>query len=253
MRRFLLELQFYGRKYAGFQKQGNTTNTVQTVVETALEKLFLTPIEITGCSRTDAGVSAEQYFCHFDADTKLPAERVCFKLNRFLPIDIQAISSKEVAFDFDARKNVTKKTYSYTLYRSEHRLPLYESDGVRVDCNFNLESVKKAAACLQGTHDFAAFRTLGYEKNAEKKNTVRTLYDISFQEDGKRIKIYVTGNGFLYNMVRIIVGTLVEAGEGKRTAESVKDALESKQRIKSGKTMPPKGLKLYRVEYLDVF
>lgn len=249
MRRFLLELQFYGRKYAGFQKQGNTQNTVQTVVESALEKLFCAPVEITGCSRTDAGVSAESYFCHFDVETKLPEDRVCFKLNRFLPKDIRAISSREVSPTFDARKSVKRKTYLYTLYKSDHRLPLYERDGVQVSGNFNAEAVRQAAAYLVGKHDFSAFRTVGYEKNAEKKSAVRALFEIRVEEQEKWVKIYLTGDGFLYNMVRIIVGTLVEVGEGKRSVASVKEALDSKNRALSGKTMPPKSLRLYKVEY----
>lgn len=248
MRRFLLELQFNGRRYAGFQRQKNAV-TVQEVVETALEKLFGAPVSITGCSRTDAGVSAESYFCHFDSDTKLPAERVCFKLNRFLPKDVQAIASREVSSSFDARKDVKKKTYVYALYQSDHVLPLYSQTCAQMVQNADMGAMERAAAYLVGRHDFASFRTIGYEEGAERKNTVRTLFDIRFERDGKLVKIYLTGDGFLYNMVRIIVGTLVEAGEEKRTAESVKEALNGKDRQLAGRTMPPKALRLYSVEY----
>lgn len=248
MRRFLLELQFNGKKYAGFQRQKNAI-TVQSVVEGGLEKLFGAPTFVTGCSRTDAGVSAESYFCHFDADTRLPAERVCYKLNRFLPKDIQAISSKEVGAAFDARKNVKRKTYVYSLYASDHVLPLYSSTCAQVAGNTDADAMERAAAYLTGKRDFAAFRTLGYEEGAEKKNTVRTIFNIRFERDGKVIRIYLTGDGFLYNMVRIIVGTLVEVGEGKRTVGSVKEALDGKERQLAGRTMPPKGLRLYAVEY----
>lgn len=249
MRRFLLELQFYGRNYNGFQRQGNTHSTVQETVENALKKLFGVPVQITGCSRTDAGVSAESYFCHFDVDTKLPAERVCFKLNKYLPKDISSVSSREVAPAFDARKDVKRKTYVYTLYKSEHRLPLYEQNALRVSEKFDITAVKNAAAFFVGRHDFSAFRTIGYEKDAEKKSTTRTLYEIRVFEEGKTVKILFTGDGFLYNMARILTGSLIEVGEGERTAESLKAALDEKERSRAGRTAPPKGLRLLRVEY----
>lgn len=248
MRRFLLELQFNGKNYSGFQRQKNAA-TVQGTVERALEKLFDASVPVTGCSRTDAGVSAESYFCHFDAETKLPETRVCFKLNRFLPKDIQAISSREVPFSFDARKNVKRKTYCYSLYASEHVLPLYSPFRVRIGKNADIAEMCKAASFLTGKHDFSSFRTIGYEEDAERKNTVRTIYDIRISEHDGLIDVYLTADGFLYNMVRIIVGTLVEVGEGTRLAESVKVAIEAKDRAFSGRTMPPKGLRLFSVEY----
>lgn len=248
MRRFLLELQFNGKRYAGFQRQKNAA-TVQGAVESALEKLFGTPVFIAGCSRTDAGVSAESYFCHFDFDTRLPAERVCFKLNRFLPKDIRAISSKEVSKSFDARRDVKKKTYLYSLYSCEHILPLYAPTCVQIPLNADMGAMERAAKYLVGKHDFAAFRTIGYEEGAERKNTVRTLYDVRFERKGAFIGIYLTADGFLYNMVRIIVGTLVDVGIGARTPESVKSTLESGDRQLAGRTMPPKALRLWSVEY----
>lgn len=249
MKRYLLELQFYGRNYDGFQRQGNTHNTVQEVLETALGKLFSVSVQTQGCSRTDAGVSAESFFCHFDANTKLPAERICFKLNRFLPKDVQAVSSREVPASFDARRDVLRKTYVYTFYRSPHRLPLYERDAVRVSAGFDAERVRNAAACLTGRHDFSAFRTVGYEKGAEDRPAVRTLESIRVEEDGKRVRVYFTGDGFLYNMVRIMAGTLAEVGEGTRSSESVCKTLQSGDRSEAGRTMPPKGLCLLSVEY----
>ena len=248
MRRFLVELQYYGKRYGGFQRQKNAP-TVQGEVERALFRLFGRTTEIVGCSRTDAGVSAQSYFFHFDAETALPEERVCFKLNRFLPKDIQAVSSKEVAPSFDARKNVKRKTYVYTLYRSAHLLPLYAREGVQMSENANLDEMRRAAGYLVGQHDFAAFRTVGYEEGAKKKSTVRTVEKIEIVQEGRWVRIFITADGFLYNMVRIVVGTLVEVGEGKRTSESVLSALESRDRAQSGKTMPPKALRLYSVEY----
>lgn len=245
MRRFLVQLEFQGKRYSGWQKQANA-NTVQEEVERALSKLFGVDTPSFGCSRTDAGVSAERYFFHFDADTKLPADRIAYKLNRFLPKDVQAQSSREVPLSFDARKSVKEKTYTYSFYISDHIRPLLSSDHVQIEPPFDLEKVKSEATCLIGTHDFASFRTIGYENN-EKKTTVRTISHVGFTENEGELIISVTGDGFLYNMVRIVCGTLVEIGTGKLT--DLKGILDAKDRSRAGKTLPPKGLKLKDVQY----
>lgn len=246
MRRFLVKLEFNGKHYSGWQKQSNA-ETVQGEVEKALSKLFGVQTTCQGCSRTDAGVSALCYYFHFDADTKLPADRVAFKLNRFLPKDIQAQESKEVPLAFDARRSVKGKTYSYTFYVSPHVRPLLSSDHVQIETSFDLEKVKREAQALVGTHDFSSFRTIGYEDNTDKKTTVRTITAIEFDEHNGELIVSITGDGFLYNMVRIVCGTLVEIGTGK--LDDLNSILEAKDRSKAGKTLPPKGLKLIDVQY----
>lgn len=241
-----MKLQFNGRDYSGWQIQKNS-RSVQGEVEKALKKLFETDITACGCSRTDSGVSAEEYFFHFDADTKLPENRVAFKLNRFLPKDVQAQESREVPFSFDARKNVKSKTYVYSVCVSEHIMPLYSATHYRVERPLDIEKMRAEAAKLCGKHDFSAFRKIGYEEGAANKSAVRTIHFIVVKAEENRVYIYVNGDGFLYNMVRIISGTLIAAGAGENI--DVEKILVSKDRKNAGATLPPKGLKLYKVHY----
>ncbi len=246
MRRFLVGIQFNGRNYSGWQRQKNA-KTVQGEVEGALNKLFLTDIAVQGCSRTDSGVSAEEYFFHFDADTKLPEGRVCFKLNRFLPNDIQAFLSKEVSSTFNALSDVKNKTYVYSLYVSEHKLPLYNRDRLQIEDKLDVERMDREAQVLVGRHDFSSFRTVGYEDGSKDKSCVRKINFISVTQNGARVDIKINGDGFLYNMVRIISGTLVDVGRGK--ISSLSEVLNAKDRSKAGETLSPKGLKLLKVNY----
>lgn len=246
MRRFLVKIQFNGRNYSGWQKQDNAA-TVQGEVDKALFHLFDQPIESHGCSRTDAGVSAEEFYFHFDADTKLPQERVAFKLNRFLPNEIQAQESKEVASSFHAREDVIEKTYCYSIYTSKHKLPLYSGTHVQVEEKLDVENMRDQAKVLLGKHDFSAFRSIGYEEGSESKSCVRTITGIRIEQENDKIKMYFTGDGFLYHMVRILAGTLIEVGKGY--IPSLQKVLESKDRKLAGKTMPPKGLRLIQVKY----
>lgn len=248
MRRFLVKIQYDGRRYSGWQKQKNA-QTVQGEIDEALSKLFGEEIRSVGCSRTDAGVSAEEYYFHFDADTKLPEGRVCFKLNRFLPPDIQAQESKEVAPTFDARRDVTGKTYVYSFYVSAHRMPLLSRDRVQIERSVNVEEMRRQAQCLVGTHDFASFRTVGYEEGSQTKSTVRTLRAVEIRQDGVKLDLYFTGDGFLYNMVRILSGSLLAVGIGE--IGDLKAVLEARNRSLAGETLPPKGLRLHRVYYRE--
>lgn len=246
MRRFLVELQFNGRKYGGWQKNDNAL-TVQSVVEEALFKLFGEKIAAEGCSRTDAGVSAEKYFFHFDADTALPAERVCYKLDRFLPGDVQAQSSVETDARFHARRDAVCKTYIYRFYEGEHIKPLLNRDAYYAGTRLCEENMRRACEIMSGKHDFSAFRTPSSSHSSPVK-TVRAAYIVK-QED--LYSFVVTADGFLYNMARIMAGAAVAAGQGKVTPGEIAEALETGVRPGKIITLPPKGLVLKDVEYGD--
>ena len=245
MRKFLCKVQFNGKKYLGFQKNGNS-KTVQLEIENALIKLFNKQIEIEGCSRTDSGVSAKEYYFCFSADTKLPAQRVAFKLNRFLPTDIQCQNSNEVESSFVLRKEIKSKTYEYSIYDGEHLQPLLNRDAVFVNGALDIDKMQNCANLLIGKNNYKSFCNL----NADTKTFVRTVYDIKILRQENLIKIYLTADGFLYNMVRVLVGALVECGKGRLNLDGIKNLLEIKDRSKNlAKTMHSKGLVLYKVNF----
>lgn len=244
MRRFLTELQYLGKNYGGWQRNDNA-KTVQETVETALEKLFGCEIRAEGCSRTDAGVSARQYFFHFDADTKLPADRVCYKLNRFLPGDVVCQSSVEVSLDFHARKNVVSKTYVYRFYCGEHIKPLINRDAYFVKGSLGEQNMRAACSVFVGKHDFSAFKT----DSSSHSSPVKTIFSAEINKKTDFYEFIVRGDGFLYNMVRIMSGAVVAAGQGKITTGDIAAALNGGSRPENVLTMPPKGLTLEKVEY----
>ena len=246
MRKFLVEIQYNGKNYSGFQRVQNGVSIEEKICQ-ALEKLFGQKIEINGCSRTDAGVSAESYFLDFAADTKLPTERIPFKLNRFLPKDIQAFNAKEVPLTFHARHDATEKTYEYGFYLSDHLLPLLNPKNYRLAMNVNLQEMKKACQLLIGKHDFVAFKSV--EK--DKVSIVRTIYDAKLIQDGKRLIFSICGDGFLYNMVRIIAGSLVKVGEGKLSLSQFSELLSGRLERSDNPalTLPPNALLLKSVKY----
>ena len=244
MRKFLVCLQFYGKNYSGYQKNKNC-KTIQQTIESALLKLFELPTTIEGCSRTDTGVSAKEYYFTFVADTKLPAERVAFKLNKFLPNDIQCQASYEVKPDFDLRKNVISKTYQYSIYDGQHMKPLLNRNAMFVKGNVDVKKMQKCAEYLIGQHNFKSFCNV----NSDSKTFVRTVYRIEVIRNFEEVKIYITADGFLYNMARIIAGTLVECGLEKMDVEDIKKLFIQMDRTKNvAPTMPAKGLTLYEVQ-----
>ena len=246
MRKFLVEIQFNGKNYSGFQSNGKGSS-IEEKITYALYKLFGYEIEVTGCSRTDAGVSAESYFFDFSANTKLPTERVPFKLNRFLPKDIQAVWAKEVSPGFHARHDATRKTYEYSFYLSDHVLPLLNPKSHRLSPEIDLQKMSEACEVFVGKHDFVAFKA----PEKEKRSTVRTVYDCSLIRDGKRVTLSITGDGFLYNMVRIIAGTIVAIGEGKMSLIELSKLLSCKKPRGDNPalTLPPNALILKSVSY----
>ena len=209
-----------------------------------LEKVFGQKTEVFASGRTDAGVNAYAQTIHFDADITIPTDRIPLAVNIYLPDDIKFLSCKEVSNKFNARFDVKKKTYEYNLYVSKVQLPIKEfSYWLKTKPDLNL--MKSCTKVLCGTHNFKAFMSAG----GQSKTFVRHIYEIKIMQSGPDIKIEVTGNGFLYNMVRIIVGTLLEVGYGKKTIDDVKMALNSKQRKNSGYLVPPQALFLKKVVY----
>ena len=246
MRKFLVEIQFNGKNYFGFQNLKDKA-TVSGKITDALQKLFGEKIEINGCSRTDAGVSAESYFFDFSANTKLPTERVPFKLNRFLPKDIQAVSAKEVDQTFHARYSAKSKTYEYGFYLSEHTLPLLNPKYYKLKPTIDIDTMISACQLFVGKHDFSAFKTT----SNDEKSSVRTIYSSTLLLDGNKLIFKICGDGFLYNMVRILAGTLVSVGYGEIPLEQVKSLLCEKMSRQQNPalTLPPNALLLKKVEY----
>ena len=242
---YMLWLCYDGTRTRGWQRQGNTDNTIQARLEALLSRILDQPVEIAGAGRTDAGVHARRQCCSFRADTERSCSFMLTELRKYLPEDIGAISLEEAPERFHARLSAAEKTYVYRVWNSDapnvfERKYVYVWPG-RLD----LEEMRRAAALLTGTHDFSAFCTA----KGKKKSAVRTLYALDIEEDGGELRFTLRGDGFLYNMVRILVGTLLEVGSGQRGAESVREALERGERSLAGFTAPARGLTLWDIKY----
>lgn len=243
--RYLITVEYDGSAYAGWQSQKNAV-AVQDVLNAALSDLFGEDVKTEGSGRTDSGVSAKGQTAHFDAAKKISAEKLPFAVNTRLPSDIRVLSAKIVPDDFHARYSVKKKTYVYRFYVSRVLSPTRRRTHTQLVPPVNFDLMKQAAADLFGTHDFAGFSSTG----SHIKNTVRTLSYVNLEQAGDEITLTLTGDGFLYNMVRIIAGTLAFIGKGKLPTSAVRDTLRSKNRNSAGKTFPPEGLCLVKVEYM---
>lgn len=224
--------------------------SVQETLEKGIELALGQNLKVTASGRTDAGVHAAGQVCHFDGENiTVPPEKMPECLNRFLPADVRVVEGWSADADFDSNRSAKRKTYCYSLYASRREMPLKERFSVRVEDAPSLEKLRKVAKLFEGEHDFKAFCASG----SSVKTTVRTVYEVRVEESesyGSRdIKIFVTGNGFLYNMVRTITGELLDIASGRRTEESLLRAYETGERGLLGKTMPAKGLTLIRVEY----
>ena len=251
--RFRAVISYFGKEYVGWQRQLNGPS-VQEALERALSETFGAPTHATASGRTDAGVHAEGQVVHFDADTAIPPEKIPFAVNTRLPDDISMLSCEPVSEDFNARFSAKRKTYRYDIYVSRHRRPVLEQTHAHVVTPLSLTAMRACADAIEGEHDFKGFEARG----SAVKSTVRTVYSIELKAEGAaedgtlsegRLSVYVTGNGFLYNMVRIIAGTLVYAGQGKLSVEDVERVLETGDRTLAGKTLPPHGLTLVSVGY----
>lgn len=244
MKRILLTISYDGTNYSGWQKQKNAV-TVQGEFDKACSTLFKTDVESIGASRTDAGVHALGQRAVIDVDTSIPAEKIPLALNPLLPDDIVVTHAEEVGADFNPRFNALKKTYEYSIYNAPFRNPLYRNYSEYVRCELDLDSMRTACEAFVGEHDFRAFCASGNSS----KTTVRTIYSLDIEKDGDFIKIRVTGNGFLYNMVRIIAGTLIYVGEGRIAPDDLPEIIASGDRRKAGKTAGPSGLVLVKIMY----
>ncbi|MEG2001826.1 MAG: tRNA pseudouridine(38-40) synthase TruA [Clostridia bacterium] len=244
MQRVKVTISYDGGDYHGWQRQPNGV-CVQEIVEKTLAEICGTAIKIYASGRTDEGVHAIGQVFHFDNPTTIPADRICFVLNRILPNDIVATASELVSDDFNARYSAKRKTYLYKMYFSTMDLPFERKYKLRIDTKIDIEKMRQAANYLVGIHDFVGFSATG----SYVGSTIREIFDASFTEVGNELQFRVTGSGFLYNMVRIIVGTLLEVGYGKYQPERVRDVLLSKNRKLAGKTVSGVGLYLEKVEY----
>ena len=239
-----LKISYDGTDYAGWQVQKNAP-TVQEKLNEAVFALTGERVSVTGSGRTDAGVHAAGQVAHSETESALPPEKYAPALNVFLPPDIRVLSSRAVPDTFHAVRSAKRKTYVYSFYRAETELPLKERYAVRIYGETDLENMRNCAAVFVGKHDFTCFLASG----SDVKDAVRTIFSLEITERGDDLSLSVTGDGFLYNMVRILAGTLLEAAKGKRTPADCAALLAGKDRSPAGKTMPAKGLCLVSVEY----
>ena len=244
MRNLRLDICYDGTRYRGWQRLAGADNTIQGKIEQCLSKILGEEIEISGSGRTDAGVHAQGQVANFHCESTMPAGQILENLRRYLPEDIGIYSCKDCSPRFHARLNAKEKTYCYRIWNSDSPCVFQRRFVAIMPEKLDVDAMKAAAQQLCGEHDFSAF--CGNPKF--KKSTVRYIRDIRLERDGDELKIYFTGNGFIHNQVRIMVGTLVEVGRGERTAESIPDLFGGK-RADSGFLAPAQGLCLMEVIY----
>lgn len=252
----LLTIEYDGSSFSGWQKQNTGVRTVQGEIEHVLKYIALMDVPIAGTSRTDAGVHALGQCASLRWESTLPVEKLPMIMNRRFgagglgrsgaPGDIRIISAEVMPDDFHARYSCVGKTYRYIIDRSGsiwNRKQVWQ-----LEDELDHEAMREAATHIVGTHDFKSFETAG---GTPRETTVRTIYDLKIREEGSKTVIEVTGDGFLYNMVRIMVGTLVEVGNGKREPEDMKNIIESCDRQNAGLTAPPQGLYLKQIYFRE--
>ena len=244
MQRILLTIEYDGTAYAGWQRQSNGL-AVQQVVEEALTRACGERIVITGASRTDAGVHALGQRAHFDTSSRIPPEKYPFVLNTMLPRDIRIQAAQAVPEDFHARFMTCGKEYTYRIINSRHGSALLRNTHAHVPVPLDETTMQAAVPALLGTHDFAAYQASG----GTAKTTVRTIDRVSVERSGDVITLSIHGNAFLYNMVRIIAGTLIEIGQHRRSEAAFAEAFQTLDRLSLGVTAPAHGLELTRVDY----
>ena len=247
MRNIKLTIMYDGKDFNGWQKQPNKLN-IQGTIEKVLSEMTGEEIELNASGRTDAGVHSFGQVANFKTNSKIPIEKFPIAINSKIKKSIVITNAEEVEERFHSRYNCKKKTYRYVIDNSEFPTPMYRYLEYHIPNKLDVEAMKKAAKYFEGEYDFKAFKSSG----TSSKSSVRTIYKAEVKNAEKnRIYIELTGNGFLYNMVRIISGTLVEVGLGKIKPEEIKNIIESKDRQKAGKTLPAHGLYLMNVNYKD--
>ena len=244
MRNIALRLKYDGSRYHGWQVQKNDITVCQTMEE-ALEKVCGHPVKLVGCGRTDAGVHALRYCANFKSDCRIPLDRLPLAVNSRLPGDIAVVAAAEAPEDFNAIGSCIKKEYIYKIHNSNIRDPFWEKRVCFYPQHLDMELMQRAAKAFEGTHDFKAVRSEG----TQTKTTVRTVYWCRAEKEGDIITVSICANGFLYNMCRAMVGTMVYASYGKLLPEEIPLLLEKGDRRLTGPTMPPQGLYLNRVWY----
>lgn len=244
MRNYKVVVSYDGTKYNGWQKQRNTKNTIQEKFENVILKMCGEPTEIFASGRTDRGVHAEGQTANFKCSTDLNCQEIKDYLNHYLPEDILVKTVEEADERFHSRLNAVSKTYEYKIATQKPDV-FIRKYVFATDRKFDVEAMQKGADKLLGTHDFKGFSSLG----KTKKSTVRTINFISITEENGIISVKINGNGFLYNMVRIVVGTLLDIGNGKLPLSVIDEIFEEKSREKAGATLPACGLRLVEVFY----
>jgi len=244
MRNIKLTIEYDGKKFNGWQKQPDKLN-IQGEIENAIKEITGEEVELIGSGRTDAGVHAFGQVANFKTNSNLPIEKFAIAINSKLKKSIVIKNAEEVDERFHSRYNAKQKTYAYLINNTKYGTAIYRDFECHIPMDLNIDEMKKAAKYFEGEHNFKAFKASG----TSSKSSVRTIYKAEVMHDGDKIKIELTGNGFLYNMVRIISGTLVDVGLGKIKSEDIPSIIESKDRSKAGKTLPPHGLYLVEVKY----
>ena len=244
MRNIKLIIEYNGKKFNGWQKQPDKPN-IQGEIENAIYEITGEKIDLIASGRTDAGVHSLGQTANFKTSSEIPIEKIPLAINSKLKKSIVIKSAQEVEERFHARYNCISKKYRYIINNSQEGSAIYRDLEYHMPIKLNVNNMEKAIKYFEGEHDFRGFKSTG----SNNKNTTRTIYKAEIKQDGERIIIEFTGNGFLYNMVRIMVGTLVEVGLGKIKPEEIDEIIKSKDRTKAGKTLPAHGLYLVEVNY----
>ena len=244
MRNIKIVIEYHGRGFNGWQKQPDKLN-IQGEIERAIEEITGEKVDLIASGRTDAGVHSLGQTANFKIEGNFPIEKIPIALNSKLKNSIRIKSAEEVEERFHSRYSVQSKRYRYIINNSQYGTAIYRELEFHIPQKLDIEKMKEAAKYFEGEHDFKAFKASG----TSSKSSVRAIYRADVAEGEGKIKIELTGNGFLYNMVRIISGTLVDVGLGKIKAEDIPNIIESKDRTKAGKTLPAHGLYLVEVKY----
>ena len=246
MRNIKLTIEYDGKDYNGWQKQPNKLN-IQGEIERAIKNITGEEVELYASGRTDAGVHALGQVANFKIESNnIPIEKMAIAINSQVKKSIRIIKAEEVEENFHSRYNCKQKTYRYVINNSSYGSAIYRGLEYHMPVKLDIEKMKEAIKYFEGEHDFKAFKSSG----TSSKSSVRTIYKASILQERDHIGIELTGNGFLYNMVRIIAGTLVDVGLGKINPKDIPEIINSKDRTRAGKTLPPQGLYLVEVKYL---